>query len=393
MGQILNIIIFLISLGILITIHELGHFIAAKAFKVYVKEFSLGFGPMLFKIKKGETQYSIRALPLGGYVLMVGEEVAADPELSELPKERTLIGIAKWKRAVIMSAGIILNFILAYVLFFVSSAAFEQRQLTNRMTIAEGSPAASSLILTDEVLDFTYLEETVIPVTVNGTDTYYLKYIGFTGYEQDLVEVVEFSKSEAGETIVYAPTNGTDTITFQVQVRHYTSEEEFTTRLVGISLSTKEAEGKFEIEKTGMSFQTLSFRYTFAEALEKGGEDWWNGFTLIARSLGDIFSGRNLNQVGGIVAIFETSSDVLENLGLGIYIYLWGLISVNLAMFNLLPFPGLDGWHLFVIIVEGITRKEIPSKAKNIISGIGFILLMVLMMFLLVKDLFLISLL
>jgi RIP metalloprotease RseP len=118
-------LLFIVSLGVLIFIHELGHFTMAKLFNVYVKEFSLGFGPVVFKRKKGETQYSIRALPLGGYVSMYGEETVEVDQT--IPKERSLLGIKKYKRALIMSAGILLNFVLAFLLFFVSNVAFEQR--------------------------------------------------------------------------------------------------------------------------------------------------------------------------------------------------------------------------------------------------------------------------
>jgi regulator of sigma E protease len=109
--------------------------------------------------------------------------------------------------------------------------------------------------------------------------------------------------------------------------------------------------------------------------------------TLIVDTVINLFRGQNLDQVGGIVAIFSTTSSILTNLGLGSYIFIWGLISVNLAIFNLLPFPGLDGWHLLIITIEGITKKEIPSTLKNIISLIGFVILMGLMVLLLFRDL------
>ena len=118
----LNILYFIIALSLVVTIHELGHFGTAKLFGVYCEEFSIGFGPKLFskKRKNGETYFSIRAIPLGGFVAMYGEaENAPDPSLN-IPPERSLVGIKKWKRAIIMSAGIILNFVLAITLFVVN---------------------------------------------------------------------------------------------------------------------------------------------------------------------------------------------------------------------------------------------------------------------------------
>ncbi|MBM3909871.1 MAG: site-2 protease family protein, partial [Firmicutes bacterium] len=142
----------------------------------------------------------------------------------------------------------------------------------------------------------------------------------------------------------------------------------------------------FTFEPLGIGFYVIMTDYTFIEALGEAGRDWWRGVTLIINTVVELFQGQNLDQVGGIVAIFSTTSSILNNLGLGSYIFIWGLISVNLAVFNLLPFPGLDGWHLLVITIEGIFKKEIPASIKNTISLIGFFILMSLMVFLLIKD-------
>ena len=130
---IINLIIFLLSLGALIVIHELGHFTTAKIFKVYCHEFSIGMGPAIFKHKRknGETTFALRCLPLGGYVAMAGEEEDIDEkdlDTSEVvvPKERTLEGIARWKRVIVMAAGVVMNFIVGYLLFFINYAAVPQ---------------------------------------------------------------------------------------------------------------------------------------------------------------------------------------------------------------------------------------------------------------------------
>lgn len=125
---ILTFLLFVISLAILIIIHELGHFSMAKAFNVYCQEFSLGFGPALFS-KKGkgkETYFSIRAIPFGGYVSMYGEgeEAPVTEDGTLIPKERSLEGISRWKKAIILVAGIVMNIILALTLFAISNLAF-----------------------------------------------------------------------------------------------------------------------------------------------------------------------------------------------------------------------------------------------------------------------------
>src|SRR5574344_1190986 len=128
---ILSILLFIFSLGVLIVIHELGHFSMAKLFNVYCQEFSIGFGPaLLHRRKKGkETYFSIRAVPLGGYVSMYGEGVELEDGVN-IPEERSLEGIKRWKKAIIVSAGIILNAALALVLFSISDLCFPQTRIT-----------------------------------------------------------------------------------------------------------------------------------------------------------------------------------------------------------------------------------------------------------------------
>lgn len=117
MQTIINILVFFVILGAIVLIHELGHFLTAKLFGVYCAEFSIGMGPKLFSKKKGETDYQIRALPIGGYVAMAGEADQEDSELmKDVPYERTLKGIKTWKKCIIMLAGVFMNFVLALVL-------------------------------------------------------------------------------------------------------------------------------------------------------------------------------------------------------------------------------------------------------------------------------------
>ena len=166
LGTVLNIVIFIVSLGALIVIHELGHLSTAKLFKVYCYEFSVGMGPALFKHKRkgGETIFSVRALPIGGYVAMAGEDMddsEKDSDHSEVvvPKERTIEGIARWKRVIIMGAGVFLNFILGYVLFFINYSCVEQVQANYdgcKISVQQDSLAAKAgLVDGDDVKEVT----------------------------------------------------------------------------------------------------------------------------------------------------------------------------------------------------------------------------------------------
>ena len=385
MQAILSTVLFLLSLGILILIHELGHFLVAKAFHVYVREFSIGFGPVLFSWTKGETKYVLKAFPLGGYVAMVGEEVSG-ADLN-VPFERSLLGISKPKRALVLSAGIILNLVLAFVLFFASNWGFTQRTLTNQMVITETSVAAEAGIENGEVLVFAALTDGSIPVTTEqGVDTHQLFINDFETYEDTLSTLLKIGKVVDGTFIAYAVDGLADFVEFQLPVRIYDNPTTFTERQVTIRLDAIATEDGFSLEALGIGFNVIMTDFTFVEAIAEAGRDWWRGVTLIVSTVINLFQGQNLDQVGGVIAIFSTTSSILSNLGLGSYIFIWGLISVNLAVFNLLPFPGLDGWHLLVIAIEGIFKREIPSQFKNIVSVIGFFILMSLMVFLLIRD-------
>ena len=152
--------------------------------------------------------------------------------------------------------------------------------------------------------------------------------------------------------------------------------------LINVGIS----EGK--LEDIGLRIFVNRFRYTFGEAIKQSFVDFGNSSTAIVDSLVGLFTGQvDASQFSGIIGIGFEAKDILDQLGVSMFIYLWGLISVNLAIINLLPFPGLDGWQLLVLIVEGISRKKIPEKVQNIVSFIGISLLLVLMVVILFKDL------
>lgn len=386
MQDILATLLFLISLGVLILIHELGHFLVAKAFNVYVREFSIGFGPKLLSWKRGETTYCLKAFPLGGYVAMVGEEVN-EGDLN-IPRERSLLGISKPKRALVMSAGIILNLVLAFLLFFASNWGFTQRTLTNQLVIQQNSLAEVAGINNGDVLVFTPLRNGSITVTTEqGENSHQVYLADFSTYEDTLSDLLRIGKFDNEVFVPYVIDDLNDFAEFNLPVRTYTDATNYTERQVSIRLEAIAEGDSFRFPSLGIGFYVQLTDYTLTEAIGEAGRDWWRGVTLIVSTVVGLFRGQNLDQVGGIVAIFSTTSSILNNLGIGSYIFIWGLISVNLAVFNLLPFPGLDGWHLMVITVEGLFKKEIPANFKNVISLIGFFILMGLMVLLLVRDL------
>ncbi len=401
MNFIINIVVFILSLSMLVVIHELGHFLTAKLFGVYCREFSLGMGPLIFKYKgkNKETQFSIRAIPLGGFVSMVGEDAGdseliggqKDPnaieekELTEeekiilsLPKERRLDGIAKWKRAIIMAAGVVMNMILAIVLFLITNANIRILDESKRgfAIVEENSVVERANITSQDVFKFgkydykiTILNEQKENVLKEGTVE---KEINDGNDLYDLINVTFNLKK--GESLNL---QANDVLSYTL-ITDKNEERKFELKTL-----KNENDENYSFQKFGVGFFTR--HYTFSETFSHTFQDVGESSVAIVKALGTLFTKDGIQQVGGPVAIFQLSAQY-SAMGFEYYCLLWGLISVNLAVMNFLPFPGLDGWHFLVLIVEGVTKKEMPSKVKNIVSTIGLMLLFGLMILVTFKD-------
>ena len=481
---ILYILLFLLFLSILIIVHELGHLAMAKAFNVFCLEYSIGMGPLLFKKKRknGETQFSIRAIPFGGYVSMYGEGVTL-PEGVEVPEERSLNKAKWWKQAIIFVAGVTMNAVLALAFFFISNC-LPQDGLTyvNQISVAESSAAYNAGLRNEDVIK--YDEWQYYDGVTNVQRTYYLadNQTSFNGDDSikyatcfnfstlqslkhlDLSEFMYMYEtsdlSEAGDVFVATYSNG---VSFKFLVNNIEGKEisqkpEVTTNkqsgtwiLDGVDsyisdLYTNKSEkiSLVSIEKLNEeqkipvftkfvkpSFQHATIHLTkrvpspendklvdgdvaiinveqedgvfssfgcslyletvqlnAGQAFVKSFADFGNSSIALFKALGElIIKPSSWQNVGGIIAVGFETSGVLQNFGFAKFLYVWGFISVNLAVFNLLPFPGLDGWQLLVLLIETTTRKKIPEKVKNIVSLVGIGLLLLLMGVIVVKDL------
>lgn len=457
----LYILLFIVCLSILIVIHELGHLVAAKAFNVYCYEFSVGMGPLLFKHKKknGETFFSLRAIPFGGYVSMYGDNAddeekdkdkqkVIDEVKEEIPANRSLVNKKKWQQAIIMAAGITLNAVLAIVLFFISNVAFPSQTLYRNQIVVRDDTIASSIGIVSDDLIYMYAPEyevttddegnVVIKVDEKGNpilkDTelnnkYYSAYqAGYYPLLSSDSNVVSTYTTTAGASKEVAVLLSYSNISinkrdFNRALNFFTFTDDGKVNLTETGLvkidenlkhvnimltayntiegnnvaqnvrnydvklnNVKDEKGAYALEDIGMDFFLDSKYLGFGKAVQKTFVDFGESSLLIAKALGGLFIGQGWNQIGGPIAIFTQTTSVLQDFGVSYFIYLWGVISVNLAIFNLLPFPGLDGWQLLVLAVEGISKKKIPSKVKQIVSFVGLILLMALMVFVLVKD-------
>lgn len=394
-------------------IHELGHLAVAKAFKVYCFEYSIGFGPKLFsrKRKNGETYFSIRAIPFGGFVSMYGEEGEA-PEGLEIPPERSLNNIKKYKRGLILVAGVTMNAILALVIFFISNTCFPQVSFyLNPVTVSETSiledPSfkTGDMVVVDEIYNKDGDEKSGVKYRI-AAENAYLTYedatidTGYVGLlktqlandkDLDWKYFLQFVKlDEKNEIVKTFDLDSDKTVTkvdFTLDVKHRIGdeyEEEATTYPATLPIITNE--GKREFKDTGISISHERY-WLGAKAFGKTFVDFGDSSTAIVRAFGSLFVSQEArDSMGGIIAIGFESTNILRNFGINSFLRVWAMVSVNLAIVNLLPFPGLDGWQLLVLIVEGIARKKIPDKVKGIVSIVGIALLFGLMILLVVKD-------
>ncbi len=457
-----TIIILLVMLGILISTHEAGHLLVAKRFGVYCDEYSIGFGPKIFSRKKkgGETTFSIRAIPLGGYVSMYGEGVNDDKndeeenKFANIPPERSLEGIAAWKRCLILVAGITVNLILSFLFCLIYAISFPNYQSYQSLSAVNIDTSVTANYATSAYTGGTlrigvnsshpwlygfYVEGDVSLFGEEESQSdYRLLSVGLAisekqteyGFIIDADAILKTNLGDKNIVALYYPSNektGNDfysCLTFYTQsddevpaaslegqlgLNHYPdfgagkitiSDGESVS--MNITLADMNNEGhivassvKKSIEATyssskwsGPTLTTYSNEYwlPFGKRLLVGCLDWVNFFPLIGEGIKSIFMG-NINNVGGIVAMGAGLSQLSSYMGWGkTFFYYGGLISLNLAIFNLLPFPGLDGWGLLVTIVEKGFKKKMPQKAKSIASLVGLGLLMIFAVFITIKD-------
>lgn len=441
--KLIALVLFIIAFAALICIHEAGHLSMAKLFKVYCKEYSIGFGPAIISKKKEghETTFSIRWVPLGGYVSMYGEEGMEedDPAFKDIPAERSLEGVKKWKKAIIVSAGVILNAILALVLIGVSNFAFPVTQMTRNAIVAENSLIAEAGIKENDVIQY-YLpdemikEDGIYAFTYDYTDekktihadTFYIvdpnvqfengdRYVltfMFAGDKKepvfteganlykaiskaDLASKEQSNKlfsswaSEEGSPEYYPLIEDgiyklQEETKFNANLRFKSAEtQEIVEKTIGFS--TKSSGRKYVLKDIGLSFHYKKFHLSGKEKLSNTFADFGSASSAVFRGLKVLFTG-GIKNLSGFVGILDTSATIYTSYTFATYLYFWGLISINLAIFNLLPFPGLDGWQLLVTAVEGISKKKLPNKFKTVMSLIGLALLFALMAVIVVLD-------
>jgi regulator of sigma E protease len=345
-----NILSFIIVLGVLIFFHEFGHFLVARFFGVGVEKFSLGFGPRLIGKKVGITDYRISAIPLGGYVKMVGEEPDAEIDPEEIPLSFTHKHVAK--RMLIVAAGPVFNILLAVIIFFgifLSSGTFVLKPSVG--SVKQGAPAFSAGLEKGDLI--TAINESAI----NSWD--------------EMAEIINGSK---GKTIRLAVRRGDSTRNFTIAPEQVTTKnifgEDIQRYIIGITAS-------------GESYsKDLNLFQAFSESLLQTYRVTELMVVIIAKLItGDI----STDTLGGPIMIAQMAGDSAKA-GIGSLISFIALISINLAIINLLPIPVLDGGHLLFFSIEAIKGSPVSIKVREIAQQIGLFLLILLMILVFYND-------
>ena len=343
------ILLAILGFGILIAVHEFGHFMAAKACGVRVEEFSIGMGPALWKKQKGETLYALRALPIGGYCAMSGEDEAIEDD------PRAFSSQPAWKRVIILVAGSFMNFLIGLVLLvivFSSSRAYSTPVITE---FFDGCPyeSAEGLQVGDE---FYRIDGHRIYFSANVSE-----YLARGNGVHDIVVIRD------GEKVTLED--------FELKLLTYPGEEG---QYYGFRFGVKE-----------MNFgQKLQYSWYCALDFVR----------MVYNSLRDLLAGAvGVKDLSGPVGIVSMINDVgQESAGVKDALlniaYFMAFIAVNLAVMNMLPIPALDGGRVFLLVVtwiiEHITRRKVDPRFEGYIHTGGMVLLLGLMAFVMFNDIF-----
>lgn len=373
---IVTIVIFLV----MVSLHEFGHFITAKLMGFRILEYSIGFGPAILKSKKSEIQYSLRAIPLGGYCKFEGEDEESDDP-------RAFSNRPVWQRIIVVAAGGLMNILLGFVIFVV--------------IVANTSPFATNVV--EEVVPNSYIESAgLMPgdriVAINGKGVSFYSDIALyasdfrQGEEQNVTVkrngeklTFSFKPSEVETSYTYTP----DGIEVKSAINGIGDESSF----YPYSDTVKKDEAKVGTTETQTRL-LIGFlpRQEDVNLINIWGEAWNETkfvVKLVYTSLWQLVTGKvGVDQMSGPVGVVSAVNDAV-NSGSASWLYvlnLTALLTINLGVFNLLPIPALDGGRLIFMLFELITRRRVPPDKEGLVHAIGFALLIGLILFVSYND-------
>ena len=343
----LTLILFIIILGTIVLIHELGHFTFAKLFGVYVYEYSIGMGKKIFskKPKNSETEYSIRMLPIGGFVRLAGEE--GEDGDDSVPLDRKLYKKGFWQRFLIFSMGPGFNMLLAFVTLFIMCLFFKGALTTLEVAdIPVDYPAYQAGLRNGDII-----------LEVSGE-----KVSTWTQAKMKIGTV------KNGKSIVFkVKKNSGEIVKLNIKPKKVESKNGQVSYVYGVSSKL--------VKKSGF---IGSIQYAFIETK--------NIVLSMGTTLRYLFTGHlGVNDLSGPVGIYEVVGEQAKN-GIDDLLYLMAYLSINVGVINLIPFPAFDGGHILFLLIEKIRRKPVSSNVEATITGIGFVCLMILMIYVTCHD-------
>ena len=349
-----SLISFIIVLGVLVFVHELGHFLFAKLFGVKVLKFSLGFGSKIVGRKWGETEYLLSAFPLGGYVKMFGEH-QGDEEIPSEEQPRSFSHKPVWQRFGIVAGGPIFNILFAVVLFiamFFLAGLPEPIDTTSIGKVAPDSAAEKAGVQVGDTI-----------LSINGQET------------TSWLQVSDLIRESGGKEVTLVVERNGARVTINAvpamqKIKNLFGEEVGERYMLGITRSE------------GVVYKDT----TFVEAVQAGFIQTWNLTYLTIMGIIKIFE-RVIpaSELGGPIRIAEIAGQQLEAGWMNL-LYFMGLLSVNLGILNLLPIPVLDGGHLVFLTIEGVRRRPLSDRAMEMSQKVGIFLLASLMIFVFYND-------
>lgn len=321
------ILIAILFFELIILVHEGGHFFAAKMMKVKVNEFSIGMGPKLFQFQKGDTKFTLRLILFGGYCAMEGEDSESDDKNSFANKKVI-------QRVFVVVAGAVMNLILGVLIIL-------------------GMVCSQELVGTPVVADFdkdavsnAYLEQNDRILAIDGMRVYTTTDIT-TGFSRSADGEVEFLIKRDGKT-----------------------------KTVNAKFNTQKIDGKNYID---MDFYLYGVEKTVPNVLRETGRQFMSFCRMIFLSLHDLITGKyGLSDMSGPVGAVTVVSGAVK-MSLTSTFRIMALLTINIGLFNLFPFPALDGWKLFILLYEGIFKKKLPQKFEWMINAVGLAVLLGLM--------------
>ena len=345
MSVILNILLFILILSLIVFIHEFGHFVFAKLNGVYVYEFAIGMGPKIWGKKGKETEYTIRAIPIGGFCQLAGEDLD-DDDLKDVPEDRRLQSKKVWQRFLIMFFGAGNNFISAILILFFMALVWGGSTMSPIITqVTEDYPAFKAGIEAGDIVK-----------EING---HKIKT------SDDISLYLAIANPKEKSTFIVEKSNG-DLEKYSFKAKKVEKDGE-SSYVYGIGMQQEKTTGfveaiKYTVKKTGSIFKQM-------------------GITV-----GYLFTGGiSLNQLSGPVGIYsvvgESSKAGIQNV-----LYLVAFLSINVGFINLLPLPAFDGGHILFLIIEKIKGSPVKPELEEKIHAIGMMLLLLLMVVITIND-------